>query len=48
MDCIVEADRVLVGPVGEVRDRAAVLVRGDRIAGVGPADELAARCPGAE
>lgn len=48
MDRIVEADRVLVGPVGEVRDRAAVLVRGDRIAGVGPADELAARCPGAE
>lgn len=48
MDRIVEADRIIVGPVGEVLDRAAVLVRGDRISGVGPADELAVRCPGAE
>lgn len=48
MERIIEADRLLVGPVGEVHEHTAVLVHGDRIAGVGAADELAARSPGAE
>lgn len=42
MDRIVEADRIIVGPVGEVLDRAAVLVRGDRIAG--SALRMSSRC----
>ena len=47
MDRILEADRILVGPAGDVRERTAVAVEGDRITAVGAADEVAARYPGA-
>ncbi|ANY09012.1 amidohydrolase family protein [Pseudonocardia sp. HH130630-07] len=43
---IVDADRILVGPVGEVLPGAGVLVDGAVIAEVGPVEEILRRHPG--